>query len=92
MGGSLLSCLYPLSYHRTGAGAALASHQLKTNSVRDIPIRRGSFRSVPDLVRSINRFVEQYNAKASPFVWTATAQSILAKVERLASYTSGTSH
>ena len=35
-------------------------------------IRRGSFRSVPDLVRSINRFVEQYNAKASPFVWTAT--------------------
>ena len=55
-------------------------------------IRRGSFRSVPDLVRSINRFVEQYNAKASPFVWTATAQSILAKVERLASYISGTSH
>ena len=54
-------------------------------------IRRGSFRSVPDLVRSINRFVEQYNAKASPFVWTATAQSILAKVERLASYISGTS-
>ena len=37
-------------------------------------IRRGSFRSVPDLVRSINRFVEQYNAKASPFVWTATAR------------------
>ena len=55
-------------------------------------IRRGSFRSVPDLVRSINRFVEQYNAKASPFVWTATAQSILAKVERLASYISGTPH
>ena len=55
-------------------------------------IRRGSFRSVPDLVRSINRFVEQYNAKASPFVWTATAQSILAKVERLASYISGTLH
>ena len=30
--------------------------------------------------------------RSSPFVWTATAQSILAKVERLAPYISGTSH
>ena len=55
-------------------------------------IRRGSFTSVQELVRRINRFVERYNAEASPFVWTATAQSILAKVERFASYISGTPH
>lgn len=55
-------------------------------------IRRGSFTSVQELVRRIHGFVEQYNAQASPFVWTATAQSILAKVERLASYISGTAH
>ena len=49
-------------------------------------IRRGSFTSVKELVSRIESFVEQYNAQATPFVWTATAQSILAKVERLCSY------
>ena len=55
-------------------------------------IRRGSFTSVQELVSRIESFVEQYNAQATPFVWTATAQSILAKVERLCSYISGTVH
>ena len=55
-------------------------------------IRRGSFTSVKELVSRIESFVEQYNAHATPFVWTATAQSILAKVERLCSYISGTGH
>jgi putative transposase len=55
-------------------------------------IRRGSFSNVKELVRKINCFVEHYNAKAAPFVWTATAESILAKVQRLCSYISGTSH
>ena len=55
-------------------------------------IRRGSFTSVKELVSRIESFVEQYNAQATPFVWTATAQSILAKVERLCSYISGTGH
>ena len=55
-------------------------------------IRRGSFSSVKALVRNIDRFVEHYNANTSPFVWTATAESIIAKVERLCSYISGTEH
>ena len=55
-------------------------------------IRRGSFNSTKELVRRIDNFVEQYNAQASPFVWTATAQSILGKVERLCLYISGTGH
>jgi putative transposase len=55
-------------------------------------IRRGSFSNVKDLVKKIDRFVEQYNSNASPFVWTATAASILAKIERLCSYISGTAH
>jgi putative transposase len=55
-------------------------------------IRRGSFRSVPDLVARIDRFVTSYNATATPFTWTATADSILAKVERLAKLISGTRH
>ena len=55
-------------------------------------IRRGSFSSVKELTRKIDAFVEQYNEKASPFVWVATAESILAKIERLCSLISGTRH
>jgi putative transposase len=55
-------------------------------------IRRGSFSNVKTLVKRINQFVEHYNSSSRPFVWTATAESILAKVERLASLISGTRH
>ena len=55
-------------------------------------IRRGSFRSVRDLISKIDRYVQTYNTKARPFVWTATAQSILAKLERLAKLINGTPH
>ncbi len=40
-------------------------------------IRRGSFRSVKELVGKIDRFVTQHNKHCKPFVWTATADSIL---------------
>ena len=55
-------------------------------------IRRGSFSNVSELVNKIDLFVHHYNAKATPFMWTATADSILAKVQRLCSYISGTQH
>ena len=45
-------------------------------------IRRGSFYNVTELVNKINAYVEHHNAKASPFVWVAAAESILAKIER----------
>jgi len=55
-------------------------------------IRRGTFSSVKDLVNKIDQYVEHYNANSRPFVWTATAESIIAKVERLCLLTSGTGH
>jgi putative transposase len=55
-------------------------------------IRRGSFDSVPDLKRKINDFVEHYNEHPKPFMWTATADSILAKLERLGKVICGTRH
>lgn len=55
-------------------------------------IRRGSFKSVPDLVGRIKRYTEHYNLTARPFVWTATADSILAKIERLCKVIGGTQH
>jgi hypothetical protein len=46
-------------------------------------IRRGSFKTVRELVRRIDNFVQHYNAGARPFAWTATADSILAKLQRV---------
>lgn len=44
------------------------------------------------LKRKINAFVEQKNQHPRPFTWTATAESILAKIERLCKVINGTSH
>lgn len=55
-------------------------------------IRRGSFRTVRELVHRIDTFVRRYNSTACPFVWTATADSIFAKLQRLAKAINGTSH
>jgi putative transposase len=60
--------------------------------ITDKAIRRGSFNSVKDLVRKIDHFVTQYNKHCRPFVWTATADSILAKLDKLTSRISGTGH
>ena len=45
-------------------------------------IRRGVFRSVPELIAAIDAYMTQRNATPKPFVWTKTAQEILAKVNR----------
>jgi putative transposase len=55
-------------------------------------IRRGSFDSVTELKRKIREFVEHYNQHPAPFMWTATADSILAKIERLSKVINGTRH
>ena len=55
-------------------------------------IRRGSFDSVTDLKRKIEAFVKQYNKHPRPFAWTATAESILGKIERLCKVINGTPH
>lgn len=45
-------------------------------------IRRGAFRSVQELIQAIEEYVRHHNAAPKPFVWTKTAQDILAKVHR----------
>jgi transposase len=45
-------------------------------------LRRGSFASVPDLITAIEKYLQAHNAEPTPFVWTATAETILAKVAR----------
>ena len=55
-------------------------------------IRRGSFRSVRELIQHIDHFVTHHNVDCKPFIWTATADSIIAKLERLCERISGTAH
>jgi transposase len=45
-------------------------------------VRRGAFRSVADLERAIEEFMQAWNANPTRFVWTATVQSILEKLTR----------
>ena len=60
--------------------------------ITDKAIRRGSFKSVRELTRRIDHFVSSHNQSSEPFVWTATADSILAKLQRLCARISGTGH
>lgn len=62
------------------------------NIITQRAIRRGTFRSVADLVAKIDCFVEHYNRRCEPFAWTATADSILEKIERLCKAIAGTGH
>ena len=48
----------------------------------DKALRRGVFRSVPDLIASIQEYIDAHNENPRPYVWTATTGSILAKVAR----------
>jgi putative transposase len=60
------------------------------NLITQQAIRRGTFSSVKELVNKIQQYVEQYNRHPKPFMWTATAESILAKIQRLCQRISGT--
>ena len=44
-------------------------------------IRRGTFTSVTVLIKQIRDYIDHWNADSKPFVWTATADDILAKVQ-----------
>ena len=62
------------------------------NIITQKAIRRGSFSSVRQLVDKIRYFTDAYNPQARPFLWTATADSILQKIQRLCTAISGTRH
>jgi transposase len=45
-------------------------------------LRRGVFRSVSDLTRAIDDYIERHNDRTTGFNWTAQAEAILAKIRR----------
>src|ERR1700694_3347169 len=47
-------------------------------------IRRGVFRSVQDLESAIREYIDVHNEDPTPFIWTKTADQILASIARYA--------
>jgi transposase len=48
----------------------------------DRRLRRGRFTSVADLTEAITTWAAHWNADPKPFIWKATAEDIIAKVQR----------
>ena len=54
-------------------------------------VRRGVYHDVSELIAAIEYFIEHYNQRAQPFVWTKTTDEILTKAIKQQP-TSGTLH
>jgi transposase len=70
-------------FHFTPTGASWLN--MVERFFRDLSenaIRRGSFYNVDDLIGAIDEYINQHNDNPKPFIWTATAKDILAKVKR----------
>jgi len=45
-------------------------------------IRRGNFYSVEELIAAIEEYMQDNNRQPKPFVWTASVEKILEKINR----------
>lgn len=70
-----------VTFHFTPVGSSWLN-QVETwfGLITKQSIRRGTFSSVSALINQIRAYIEHWNTRAEPFVWTATASEILAKV------------
>ena len=70
-----------VTFHFTPKGASWVN-QIETwfGIITRQSIRRGTFTSVKVLIGQIRDYITHYNTNPTPFVWTATADEILAKV------------
>ena len=60
--------------------------------ITDERIRRGSFTSVVSLEKAIKEYLERNNENPKPFIWTADADLILGKIQRLCERISNSGH
>ena len=45
-------------------------------------LRRGVFRSLPELIAALEKYLAHHNKEPKPFIWTANAKDVLSKVTR----------
>lgn len=70
-----------VTFHFTPKGASWVN-QIETwfGIITRQSIRRGTFTSVKVLIAQIRDYITHWNTNPTPFIWTATADEILAKV------------
>jgi transposase len=70
-----------VTFHFTPVGSSwLNQVEIWFGNITRQSIRRGTFSSVKVLINQIRDYINHWNADPKPFVWTATADEILAKV------------
>ena len=50
--------------------------------ITDKRIRRGSFKSVPDLINAIMRYLDNHNQNPRVFIWSASVETIMSKITK----------
>ena len=50
--------------------------------ITDKRIRRGSFKSVPDLIEAIMRYLDNHNQNPRVFIWSASVETIMSKITK----------
>ena len=60
--------------------------------MNSIGVKRGTHRSTAELERAIREYLNIYNEDPKPFVWTKTADEILASVARFCKRISHSGH
>ncbi len=69
--------------HFTPTSSSWLNHSERWfGKLTDKAIRCGVFHSVPELTNAIETYLTVNNENPEPFIWTATAEQILAKVQR----------
>lgn len=82
---------YHLHFTPTGASwINLVERWFATLTERQL--RRGTYRSTRELEAAIQRYLEHHNREPKPFLWTKTADEILASVARLCQRISDSGH
>jgi transposase len=67
-------------FHFTPTGASwLNMIEIWFSILTKQQVRRGVYHNVPELIAAIEHFIESYNERALPFVWTKTAEQVLEK-------------
>jgi hypothetical protein len=57
-------------------------HRALVKELTDKRLRRGRFTSVADLTDAITTWAKHWNTDPTPFIWRATADEIITKVQR----------
>ena len=70
-----------VTFHFTPTGSSwLNQVEIWFGIITRQAIRRGTFRSLRQLINTINTYITKWNHDSKPFTWTTTANEIITRV------------